>query len=145
MAKKNAAADAADDLLGGAPSDDLLAGEAKPKGKAKAAKPAAKVAKPVAKAAKPAAKAAPAAKAPKADAAPRARGVKGSGKFAFPAEELAALKKQVGTLKKETSTKEIAEKFDVPTWRARLACASLVNHDKKGTLTKIGSVLVYKP
>lgn len=151
MATKKSAAAADDDLLGGTPGDDLLDSNAKPSKTKGKGKPAAKAAKgkPVAKAAKadkPAAKAAkadkPAAKAPRTPSGPR--GAKGTGKFYFPVEEMEALQKKVSSLKKPTSTKEIAEKFEVPTWRARLAAAALVKNGK-GTLEKSGSVLVFTP
>lgn len=138
-----------DDLLGGEPGDDLLGGD---EGKAKKAKKASggKAAKPAAKAAKPAAKAAkadkPKADKPKAERKPAGpRGKRGEGKFFTPADVLEALQKRITKeVRKPTTTKEIAEKLEVPTWRARVAAAALVKSGK-GSFEKTGSVLTYNP
>lgn len=147
------APDAADDLLGGTPpADDLLGGDAAaPKAKAAAKSKANGKAKPAAKAAKadkPAAKA-KAEKAPKEPKAAKAaaatnRGPKGSGKFYMDPDELAALQKKIGTQKKPLSSKELAEKFETDTWKARTAAAALVKAGK-GSMAKVGSTLVYTP
>lgn len=159
MATKNSktktAAAEAEDLLGGTPaSDDLLGGSAPTTTKPKASKPAAKAAtKPAAKAAKPAAKAAkaePAAKLVKAAKAPKAvaeaveRGAKGTGKFYIDPAELAALQKKIASQKKPASSKELADKFETETWKARTAAAALAK-EGKGSLAKVGSTLVYTP
>jgi hypothetical protein len=131
---------------------------AKPAGKATPAKPASKpAAKAAGKAApakgkpaegegKPAAKAAKkaAAKFPKAPKGGGARGVRGQGAFYPDPAIMEPLKKQVAQVKKAMTTKELAEKFNVKTWQARLAAADLVKNGK-GKLEKSGSVLVYTP
>lgn len=151
----------ADDLLGGSDA----APKAKAKGKAKAAKPAAKGAKPAAKAAKPVASkvpAKPAAKTAKGKAAPAekpakaakpkaakasgagSKGAKGTGKFYIAAEELTALQKKIAAVKKAQTSKELAERFTVPTWQARTAAAALAK-EGKGSLAKVGALVVYTP
>lgn len=141
MAKKSAD----DDLLGGAPSggDDLLGGApAKGKGKGKAA-PAKKAAgKPAAKGAKAAAPAKKAAK-PKAEATERS--ARGEGKFYMTPEEKADLAKKIGTLKSPVSTKELAEKYQVETWKVRRAINEVLVPENKGKVEKVGNVLQYTP
>lgn len=152
MAKKSTApAGADDDLLGGKPDDDLLGGGSKPAAKKAAAKKApsapAKAAKPAAKAtaAEAPAKPAKAPKAPKAE--PTTRGPKGTGKFYFPkdSDEFVSLKKQIGGLKKEATTKDLAEKYQTETWKVRLVAKELVEVDGKLGWTKVGNVLSLAP
>ena len=138
-AKKNAAAAGDDDLLGGAPTgsggggDDLLGGT--PAKKAPAKKAAGKDAAP--------AKKAPAKKAPAKDAVVRSE--RGAGKFYFDPEEKAALAKKIAASKKPISTKELAEKFEVETWKVRRAINEVLVPDGKGTVEKEGNALVYTP
>lgn len=150
--KKAAAPDTGDDdLLGGeAGSDDLLGGEgaangksngkANGKAKVKAAKAPSKASKApteakAPKAAKP--------KAPKAEGA-ATRGLKGTGKFYIDPEELVALQKKIASQKKPATSRELAQKFEVPTWKARSAAAALVKAGK-GQMTKAGSMLLFTP
>lgn len=158
-----------DDLLAAdaKPSKPKKAATSKAKGTAKAAngaaKPAAKAtaakgakaangaAKPTAKASKAAAngaangatKPAKAAK-PKAAKSGEARSIRGSGKFFPDPAVMDPLRKQIASLKKPLTTKEIAEKFQVLTWQARLGAVGLAK-EGKGNLAKVGSVLVYTP
>lgn len=120
------------------------------------AKPAKAPAEPKAKAngaAKPAAKpeakaktngAAKPAKPAKAPGAPKAKGVRGQGKFYPDPAVMDPLRKQIAGVKKEISTRELAERFSVETWQARLAAAALAK-EGKGSMSKVGSVLVYTP
>jgi hypothetical protein len=132
MAKTKAAAAADDDLLSGAPSDAAPAKKA--------------AAKKTAPAKKAAAKSAPAKKAAKPKAEPTGeRSARGAGKFYMDPEEKAALAKQIGANKKPVSTKELAEKHEVETWKIRRAINEVLVPEGKGTVEKQGNVLVYKP
>lgn len=138
---------AADDLIGDTPAAPAPKADKPPKpakaaksAKAKPAKPAkaAKAAPAPAKAAKKAA-AKPAKKAPSG-----AKGTRGEGKFYFPvdSDERNKLKKTiVAKLKGTVTTKQIAEKLGVETWKVRLvvkeaAAEKLLKFKKDGaTLT----------
>lgn len=144
MAKKSGDSAGAEDLLGDkSGGDDLLAGDAAaakktPKKKAPA-KPAAKKAAGKT-AAKPAAAPKKAAKAPAA-----AKSARGEGQFYFDPDEKAKLAAKIATNKKGLTTKEAAEKYEVETFKARLAMVHAVNVLEKGSIEKTGSVMTWNP
>jgi hypothetical protein len=138
--KATASAATDDDLLGGAPADAAPAKKAAAKKAAPAKKAATKAA------AKPAAPAKKAAAKPKAVAEPAGeRSARGAGKFYMDPEEKATLAKQIGANKKPVTTKELAEKHEVETWKVRRAINEVLVPEGKGSVEKQGNVLVYKP
>ena len=60
-------------------------------------------------------------------------------------DEKAALAKKIGAGKKPISTKELAEKFEVPTWQVRRAINEILVPEGKGAVEKTGNVLTYTP
>jgi DNA-binding XRE family transcriptional regulator len=60
-------------------------------------------------------------------------------------DEKDSLAKKIATSKKPISTKELAEKYEVPTWQIRRAIAEILVPNGKGSTEKVGSSLTYTP
>lgn len=145
-------------MLGSAGSDDLLGGAAKSAAKTPAKKAAAKtpakvpakkaaVKTPPAKkaAAKVPAKKVVAKKAASGNGATRVSTARGGGKFYFEPSAREALSKRIAKIGKAMTTKELAEKFEAPTWQVRLAGKDAVDLKLIKLGPKTGTTVTFVP